>query len=83
MGSYILASRSFISGLLCHEALSRRMVESSCQPGVSKSSCRTKYLRKVVMTSESVLAYVRATHILPSVSKAAISEILGATYLSV
>ena len=56
MGSYILASLSFISGLLCHDALSRRIVEFSYQPGVSESSLRTKYCMNVVITSESVLA---------------------------
>ena len=38
---------------------------------------------KVHITSESVFAYVSANQILPSVSRATISEILGATYLSV
>ena len=35
------------------------------------------------MTSASVFAYVSEHHILPSVSRAAISDILGATCLSV
>ena len=35
------------------------------------------------MTSASVFAYVNEHHILPSVSRAAISDIRGATYLSV
>ena len=83
MGIYNVANRSFINGLVCQAALSKRMMESSCQPGVSMSSCRIKYRRNVVMTSASVLAYVRANHILPSVSNAAINEILGCTCLSV
>jgi|OM-RGC.v1.035455254 hypothetical protein len=38
---------------------------------------------KSVITLESVFAWVRANQILPSVSRAAIREILGETYLSV
>ncbi len=83
IGNSILARRCFIVELVCQEALSRSMVEFSYQPGVSKSSYLPRYRKNVVMTSASVFAWVRANHILPSVSKAASKEILGATYLSV
>ena len=59
------------------------MTLSSCQPGLSRSSCLTKYLMKVTITSAVVVACVSEHQILPSVSSAAISEILGATCLSV
>ena len=72
-----------MSLLLCQEALSSKMTESSCHPGASKSYWRMKYCRNMVITSASVLAWVSEYHILPSVSRATISEILGATCLSV
>ena len=81
--SCIRAKRCFITGLVCQAALSSRIVVSSCQPGLSRSSCAISFLRKRHITSESVLACVNANHILPSVSNAAMSEILGWTCLSV
>ena len=83
MGIYILARRSFMTELVCQEALSTRKVVFSCHPGDSMSSCLTMWRMKVVITSESVFAYVKAHQILPSVSRAAIKEILGETCLSV
>lgn len=81
-GSPILANLCFIKALACQAALSRRMVLVSCQPGSSWSSCRTKCLKNVVITSASVFACVKAHHIRPSVSRATSKEILGATYRS-
>ena len=69
--------------LVCQAALSRRITESSCHPGVSWSSYLTRYLRNKVITSASVFVYVRAQYNLPSVSRAVNNEILGATYFSV
>ena len=83
IGSPIRAILSFISALLCHAALSSRIMESSCHPGDSRSSYRMRYLRNNVITSASVFACVREYHNLPSVSNATIKDILGATYLSV
>ena len=82
-GSCIRANRDFITSFECHLALSSRISEPTSQPGSSRSSCRTRYRRNVVITSESVLAYVRANHILPSVSRASSNEMRGATCLSV
>ena len=83
MGSSIFASRSFITGLVCQEALSRRMLVFSCQPGVSLSSYLVRLCRNSVITSASVFACVKAHHILPSVSSATNNDIRGETCLSV
>ena len=68
--------------LECQAALSNRMYEPSYHPGLSRSSCLTRYRRKVVITSESVFTWVSENQILPSVSRAEIKDILGATCLS-
>ena len=78
-----MAKRSLISGLVCQDALSSRMVVFSSQPGDSLSSWSISLRRKSNMMSESVFACVRAHQIRPSVSRAAMTASLGATYLSV
>ena len=77
------ANRFLILALVCHFALSSRIIESSYQPGDSWSSCRNKCLRNSNMILASVFAYVNAHHIFPLESRANINEILGATCLSV
>ena len=82
MGSFIFAKRNFISSLECHAALSSRMYDDSYQPGVSWSRRRSRWRRNIVITSASVLAWVSAHQILPSVSRPKMSEILGMTCFS-
>ena len=82
-GTPNLARRFFITLPVCQAALSRRITEFSCQPGVSWSSCRNKYQRNNVITSASVLACVSEVQMRPSVSRASNRDILGATCLSV
>ena len=83
IGNPISASLSFITTLVCHAALSSRIVDSSLQEADSRSSYLANELRNRVITSVSVVAWVNAHHILPSVSRAVCKEIHGATYLSV
>ena len=83
IGTPNFASRFFINLLVCQAALSSRMAESSCQPGLSRSSYRIRWQRNSVITSASVLACVSEHQTRPSVSSAVKSEILGATCLSV
>ena len=70
-----------ISGLVWYLAPSRRISVSCCQPGNSRSSLVIRLLKKVSKTLESVLAYVSASQTFPSVSMAAMMEILGLTVI--
>ena len=60
-----------------------RNTVSSYQPGTSVSRAWVKYWKNRAIMFESVLAWLRVNHMLPSVSKAAITDTLGMTELSV
>ena len=69
----------FVSSLLWYEALSHRKTVSSCHPGVSLSNYFINDYKNSWIIFESVFAWDNVNQTRPSVSSAAIIDILGDT----
>jgi hypothetical protein len=69
--------QSIVSSLMLYGALSIIMTVVSLQSGRSRSSASQSFVRKRLLTLLSVLTYVKAKNISPSVSIATIIEMLG------
>ena len=82
-GIFNFSKASRVSSDVWYFALSRSMIESNIQSGISSLSLETNYLKKSRITSLSVLEWLSEKYTLPSVSNAAIRAKRGLTALSV
>ena len=72
----------YVWALEWYGALSQRNTVLCCQPGSSWSKVAIICFKNKVITSPSVVEWVRVNHTLPSVSRADIMESLGCIVLS-
>ena len=81
IGTLSSSSSCSVSLLLWYGALSINTIWLLLQPGLCSSSFFTRCFMKSIITDELLLVYNREKNKAPLVSKAAIIEILGITYI--